>query len=89
MLVDRNSMHLIYYMDQKETLRRCEEKRTLPHCWWECEFLHLLWITMGFPSDSVVKNLPAMQEPQELQVRSVGPEDPLEESMATHSSTLA
>ena len=89
MLVDRNSMHLIYYMDQKETLRRCGEKRTLPHCWWECEFLHLLWITMGFPSDSVVKNLPAMQEPQELQVRSVGPEDPLEESMATHSSTLA
>ena len=44
---------------------------------------------MGFPGGSVVKNLPAMQEPQELQVRSLGPEDPLEESMATHSSVIA
>ena len=30
-----------------------------------------------------------MQEPQETRVLSVGWEDPLEESMATHSSTLA
>ena len=36
-----------------------------------------------------VKNLPAMQEPQEIQVRSLGQEDPLEEEMATHSSILA
>ena len=89
MLVDRNTMHPIYYMDQKEILRRCGEKRTLLHCWWECKLLHQLWITVGFPGGSVVKNLPAMQEPQELQVPSLGPEDPLEESMATHSSTLA
>ena len=41
---------------------------------------------MGFCSDSVVKNLPAMQE---TQVRSLGWEDPLEEEMATHSSILA
>jgi len=41
---------------------------------------------MGFLSDSVVKNLPAMQE---TQVRSLGQEDPLEEGMATHSSILA
>ena len=34
----------------------------------------------------LVKNLPAMQE---TQVRSLGWEDPLEEKMATHSSTLA
>ena len=33
-----------------------------------------------------VKNLPAMQE---MQVRSLGQEDPLEKRMATLSSTLA
>ena len=43
----------------------------------------------GFPGVSVVKNLPAMQETQEMQVRSWGREDPLEEKMATHSSILA
>ena len=32
---------------------------------------------MGFPSDSV-KNPPAMQEPQETQVQSLGWKDPLE-----------
>ena len=36
-----------------------------------------------------MKNLPAMQEPQEIQVRSLGQEDPLEEEMATHSSILS
>ena len=41
---------------------------------------------MGFPSSSVVKNLPAMQE---TRVRSLGWEGPLEEGMATHSSMLA
>ena len=30
-----------------------------------------------------------MQETQEMQVRFVGQEDPLEEEMATHSSILA
>ena len=33
-----------------------------------------------------VKNLPAMQE---IQVWSLGREDPLEKAMATHSSILA
>ena len=37
----------------------------------------------------MVKNLPAMQEPQEAQVQSLGQEDPLEEDVATHSSILA
>ena len=37
----------------------------------------------------MVKNLPAMQEPLETWVRSLGQEDLLEEEMATHSSTLA
>ena len=43
---------------------------------------------MGFPGGSVVKNLPAMQELQETQVRSLGREDPPEKGMATHSSIL-
>ena len=38
---------------------------------------------MGFLSSSVVKNLPAIQETQEMQVQSLGREDPLEERMAT------
>ena len=36
-----------------------------------------------------VKDLLAMQETQETQVRSLGQEDPLEEEMATHFSILA
>ena len=36
-----------------------------------------------------MKNLPLMQEPQEMQVRSLGWEDPLEEEMATRSNILA
>ena len=43
----------------------------------------------GFPHTSVVKNLPAMQKPQEMWVLSLGWEDPLEEEMANHSSILA
>ena len=43
----------------------------------------------GFLGGSVVKNPPAMQEPQETWVRSLGQEDPLGEGMATHSSVLA
>ena len=37
----------------------------------------------------VVESPPAMQETQETWVRSLGREDPLEEEMATHSSSLA
>ena len=40
------------------------------------------------PMAQWVKNLPAMRESQETWVRSLGWEDPLEESMATHSSIL-
>ena len=44
----------------------------------------------GFPGDSVVKNQPATQEPQEMQAWSLGhQEDPLEEGKATYSSILA
>ena len=43
----------------------------------------------GFPGSSVVKNLPAVWEPQVTRVPSLGWEDPLNEGMATHSSILA
>ena len=46
-------------------------------------------IVLGFPGGSEVKNLPAMQETQEMWVQSLGWEDPLEEGMGTHSSVLA
>ena len=36
-----------------------------------------------------LKNLPAMQETQEMWVQSLGGEDPLVKEMATHSSILA
>ena len=36
---------------------------------------------MGFPGDSVVKTLPVIQE---MWVRSLGWEDPLEKEIATH-----
>ena len=38
---------------------------------------------------SMVKNLPAVQEPQETWVRSLGWDDSLEEEMATHSRIFA
>ena len=36
-----------------------------------------------------VKTLSAMQETQEMQVQSLGQDDPLEEEMAIHTSILA
>ena len=36
----------------------------------------------------MVKNLPAMQELQEMQFQSLGGKDPLEEGMATHFRIL-
>ena len=45
----------------------------------------MFWRT-GFPRGSVVKNLSAKEE---MQVWSLGPEDPLEKEMTTHSSILA
>ena len=48
-----------------------------------------IYTRLGFPSGSAVKNLPAMQEPQETWVQSLGWEGLLEEEMATYSSMLA
>ena len=44
-------------------------------------------MAVSFPGGSAVKN-PAMQELQEMQIQSLGWEDPREEGMATHSSIL-
>ena len=57
-------------------------------------FLLFLWPSPvdenGFPGGSgKIKNLPAMQEIQETQVRSLGWEDPLEEGMAIPSDVPA
>ena len=47
---------------------------------------HLESYNQSFLSDSVAKNLPAMQE---MWVQSVGQKDYLEKEMTTHSSILA
>ena len=47
---------------------------------------HGIWLSQW---QTVVKRPLAMQETQEIWVRSLEWEDPLEESMATHSSILA
>ena len=44
---------------------------------------------MGFPSGSVVKNTPAIQETQEMWIWSLDQEDSLEEGIATHSTIFA
>ena len=54
----------------------------------ELNFLWGIYVFMGVPSGSPVKNLPTIQERQETRVRSLGGEDPLEEEMAAPSSIL-
>ena len=44
---------------------------------------------LALSGGSAVKNLPAMQDPQEMGLQSLGREDPLEEGMVTRSSVLA
>ena len=46
-------------------------------------------MTVGFPGVSVVKNLSAMHALKEAQGQYLDVEDPLEKSMAAHSSILA
>ena len=48
-----------------------------------------LCLAWGFLCGVAVKNLPAVQEMQELWVRFLGQEDPLEEGITTHSSFIA
>ena len=57
--------------------------------WSKRTWFSLYLYSLSLHCGSTVKNLPAMQEPLEVRVWSLGWEDPLEESMATHSSILA
>ena len=43
----------------------------------------------GLSSGLPVKNLFAVQEPEEMEFQSLGWKDPMKEGMATHSSILA
>ena len=52
---------------------------------YEEEIYKVMYFSWGFPCGSVVKTLPAVQE---MEVQSLGQEDPLEEGIATHSSIL-
>ena len=55
-------------------------------CIYVYTYIHTYMYMSNFPGGSELKNLPAMQE---MQVQSLGQEDPLEMEMATHSSILA
>ena len=46
-------------------------------------------VLLGFPSSSVVKKPPVVEETQEIGVQFLDLEDPLEEGMATYSSIFA
>ena len=64
-------------------MNTAEEKRERVLCRALIVSVIFIWASLVA---QMVKNLPAMQEPG---VQSPGQEDPLEEGMATHSSTLA
>ena len=52
-------------------------------------FLITLVLSQGLPWRLCSKNLPVMQEQQEMLVQFLGGENPLEGEMATHSSIVA
>ena len=56
-------------------------------CHTSTQVSHRYTYIQDFLSGSALKNLPAKQEMQETQVPSLDQEDPLEEGVATHSST--
>ena len=67
----------------------CFKKQTNklpPYCVWRGI---LLWFWFSFPTSLVAQRLKRLPPMQETWVRSLGQEDPLEEEMATNSSTLA
>ena len=53
------------------------------------ELIFTYTLYRGFPAYSVIKNPPAVQDPQETRVQFLSQEEPLEEGRATHSSILA
>ena len=85
--------HLLFCLNGFGELREEDSKQ------WGWEKERVVWRETGGPkygigqtteiNGSVVKNLPAVKETQERQVRSLGREDALEKEMAAHSSILA
>ena len=57
-------------------VKGCTEKHVVTSVY---SFSLYLMQHLNFPSGSAVKNLPAMHEPQEMWVQSLGWEDPLKE----------
>ena len=53
-----------------------------------CVYIYIYIHINSFHNGSAINNLLAMQ-PKEMQARSLGEENSLEEGMATHSSILA
>ena len=95
----RREIHLEAFVTLGNMLLRLQ----LGHSQWIWEVIRLwmfceggdsfLMIRCGWertsPMAQWVKNLPSKQETQEMQVRFLGQEDPLEKEMATHSNILA
>ena len=72
---------VIYFTHSLNSIYIClSQSPNSCHC-----FYVKLFLEKGFPSGSVIKNLPAILE---MQVRSLGWEDPLQKEMATHSRIL-
>ena len=57
--------------------------------WWLLTLFISSNIILASPMTQWIKNLPVMQEIQEMWVQSLGREVPLQEEMAIHSSILA
>ena len=86
-VTERQILHHFTYLRNSN----CETQRSREqNIVWRQEELGfaIQWI-WDLPSSSVVKNLPAMLEMQEIQIWSLGGEGPLENEMAAHSSILA
>ena len=66
-----------------------QEEHALGSPYFNMQLLHHSACLWGLPHGSVGKNFPVVQETLEMWAQSLGWEDPLEEEMATHSSTLA
>ena len=72
---------ILFHAMLKDKRKNC----LLSKCPLYSNFPQLIYLCVA---GSALKNPPAKQETQEMQVWSLGQEDPLEEDMGTHSSVL-
>ena len=86
-VTERQILHHFTYLRKSN----CETQRSREQniVWRQVELGFAIQWIWDLPSSSVVKNLPAMLEMQEIQIWSLGGEGPLENEMAAHSSILA